>query len=550
VRLLRTALRNPGIARLEAAAAAATLGSWTFTIVLALYAYYEDGPAAVGLAVVVRMLPSALLTPFATRLAASHSRRSLLIAGALARFVLIEAVALVVMADLGLAVVLALAAASRVAATADPPAHAALVTRFARTPAELAGADVARAMIEYAGFLAGALAAGVLTSVGQLDFAFAAGGVSYLVTAAVLIRLPADEPALERRPSVALAAAVRVLAAHPWMRLRAALFGANVLVQAMVELLLVIAALDVLGMGDGGVGWLFAAWAVGALIGGGAALALLGHGRLAAALAAGLLIASAPIALVGTGPAPAPALLLLALLGVGFALVEAALVTLTQRLAPARVLGGVAMVDALVYAVARSAGAMLAAWLVVALGDKQAMLVAGLLLPAVAILSIRALLAADRGAAVPERAYARLRRLPLFAPLPRASIENLALAAATGSFGRGEEIVRAGGPDDRLYVVDAGTAEAVQPGRGRIGLREGDHFGGGALLRPGTAAATVSAVTPVTALTLAREDFLRAVRAPAGAALEMGAAIAEEAAAEAETAPVSLPATSAGPAPR
>jgi MFS family permease len=548
VKLLRTALRNPRIARLEAAAATATLGTWTFTIVLALYAYYEDGPAAVGLAVVVRMLPSAFVTPFAIRLAAARSRRSLLVAGALARFALVEAVALAVLADLPFAVVLVLAAASRVAATADPPAHGALVTRFARTPAELAGADVARATIEYAGFLAGALAAGVLTSVGQLDFAFAAGGLSFLVEAAMLMRLPADEPALERRPAVALPEAVRALSRHPWMRLRAALFGANVLVQSMVELLLVVAAIDILGMGDGGVGWLFAAWAAGALIGAGAALALLGHGRLAAAVASGFLLVGAPIALVGSGPAPASALVLLVLLGVGFALVEAALLTLTQRLAPTRVLAGVAGVDALVYAVARSVGAMLAAWLVLALGDKQAMLVAGLVLPAVAIVSIRALLAADRGVTVPEHRYALLRRLPLFAALPRASIENLALAATTGSYGVGDAIVRAGRRDDRLYVIEEGTAQADGTGGGRVCLREGDHFGESSLLRAESAPATVSAVTPVTTLSLARGDFLRGVRAPARIELEADAAIATAAAAE--PAPVSLPATSAEPAPR
>ena len=60
-RLLRTALGNRGIARLEAGWAFMSLGQWTFSIALALYAYYEEGAGGVAAAVAVRMLPAALL---------------------------------------------------------------------------------------------------------------------------------------------------------------------------------------------------------------------------------------------------------------------------------------------------------------------------------------------------------------------------------------------------------------------------------------------------------------------------------------------------------
>lgn len=63
MRLLRAALANRQIARLEAAWAAASLGTWAFSILFALYAYGKGGAGAVGLAVLVRMLPSAFAAP-------------------------------------------------------------------------------------------------------------------------------------------------------------------------------------------------------------------------------------------------------------------------------------------------------------------------------------------------------------------------------------------------------------------------------------------------------------------------------------------------------
>src|SRR5205807_2217336 len=56
----RTVFANRAIAQCEAAWAFSTVGEWTFAIVLALYAYYEHGPAGVGVAVAARMVPVAV----------------------------------------------------------------------------------------------------------------------------------------------------------------------------------------------------------------------------------------------------------------------------------------------------------------------------------------------------------------------------------------------------------------------------------------------------------------------------------------------------------
>src|SRR3954449_10400119 len=143
MRLVRTVLGNRGIAQLEAGSALSSLGAWTFSIALALYAYYEDGPGGVALAVAVRMLPAALLAPL-TRVTEARSGRTVLVSAALLRFALLEAIAVVVSNEMAFALLLTLAAVFEVAGAAQRPARADMLVALARTPAELAAASAWR----------------------------------------------------------------------------------------------------------------------------------------------------------------------------------------------------------------------------------------------------------------------------------------------------------------------------------------------------------------------------------------------------------------------
>ena len=487
--LLRTTLGNRQIARLEAGAAFGSLGMWTFSIVLALYSYYEGGPGAVALAVTARMLPAALFAPAAERIVARARPRTVLAASALARFVLLEAIALVVANDLPFALLLLLAAGFEVAGTLSRTAREALLVDLADTPAQLA-ASGARRIVDYAGFLAGALAAGALLASGGLDTAFAASGVAFLVAAAVAWRLPAGD-----RPGVARAEARE---RGPFIRLRVGVFGATVLVQSMLELLLVVTALDVLGMADDGVGWLRAAFAAGALAAGALALTFLRLGRVRAALAASMVLAGVPLALVAAWPATAPVLVMLAAVGGGYALMETALLVLTQRTATPAALARTAAVEDLVYPLARAGGAGLAAWLVVQFGDQTALVVAGVLLPLLALVSVRQFGDAE----VPEHALSLLRGAPLLAGLPHATLESLALCSQLQELNAGQQL-----DPGRFHLIASGTVGVEEDER----VEEGGCFGERALLRDGPCGSTATALTPVTALTISRADFMSRV---------------------------------------
>src|SRR4051794_10785012 len=176
MRLVRTVLGNRGIAQLEAGAALSSLGAWTFSIALALYAYYEDGPGGVALAVAVRMLPAALLGPLTERLTEDRPRRAVLAGGALLRFALLAAIAIVVSNEMAFALLLTLAAAFELVGVAQRPARTSMLVGLARTPAELAAASAWR-FAEGAGFVAGgARAAGVVLRHRAAPAVAAAGG--------------------------------------------------------------------------------------------------------------------------------------------------------------------------------------------------------------------------------------------------------------------------------------------------------------------------------------------------------------------------------------
>ena len=71
--------RNRSIRRLQLAEIGSTTGLWAYTVALGVYAYEEGGAAAVGLVMVIRTLPSAVLAPFLAVLSDRHSRRRVML---------------------------------------------------------------------------------------------------------------------------------------------------------------------------------------------------------------------------------------------------------------------------------------------------------------------------------------------------------------------------------------------------------------------------------------------------------------------------------------
>jgi hypothetical protein len=468
------------------------------------------------------MLPAAVFAGLPAFMTRRWSARTAVVASAVARLLVVEAIALIAYAEAPFALLLILAALFEIAAGLHQSARGELVLQSARVPGDLA-ALASSGIVTSIGLMAGALVSVVVVVTVPLDAAFAIVGLAFVPLVVMALRLPVgsgpfDEYATPNgRPDLMprLLNATRAISGQPWMRLRIALSAAAFLVEATLDLMLVVIALELLHVGDGGVGWLRAAFACGGLLVAAINGIVFRSGRLALATASGLALAGLPLVVIAAWPATVPALFLIVSLGAGYALLQASLTLLTRRLVSAETVTNARIVEQYVYPLARAVGAGVGAWLVVRLGDSSAVLVAGLLLPVVAVLGLGPLRRAEANVRIPPRALTLISELPLLAALPPAAIENLAHSARLEKFAAGTTILRPDRANDRLFVIDDGSVECADGRWSTERLATGACFGQSAILADHNHDSTVTALSPVTTWTITRTDFIGSLGGPA-----------------------------------
>jgi MFS family permease len=524
LRQLRTSLgsvaavfSNPSLARLSVGWAGMTFTTWAFAIALGVYAFREGGATAVGIAALVRLLPGALASPFAGLLGDRSSRRLVLMLSALLSGLAIAAAAVGAAADSPAWVVYGLAGVFTVASTPYVPAEGALLPLAARTPQELSAANVTRNQMDSLGFLAASLVTGALLAVASPDAAFAAAAMAGLVTAVVLSTMPGDErPTYEEEadPSGVLrqtAVGFKVLVAEPKLRLVGVALSLLVFVEGAADVMVVVVTLDLLGISEGNVGWINAAWGIGALIAGAGLAVLLDRGNLATGLSVGCLITGAGFALPGAWPAVLAAYLSFLLMGFGYSFVEVAARTLLQRLGSDEALARVIGFLETSRLGAAALGAIAAPALVAAIGVRGALLALGALLPALALLRWRSLRNFEIGAPVSERDYNLLRGTSIFAPLPVDALEGVCRSLVAVDTQPGQAVITEGEPGDRFYLIDRGEVEVIENDVFKRTQGEGECFGEIALLRDVPRTATVRATRETQLLALDRDHFIETV---------------------------------------
>jgi MFS family permease len=507
---LRAAMRNPGIRRVELAWGAAIAAEWMHFVALGVFAYDAGGTAAVGIAGLARLLPAALVAPFASTLGDRFRRERFMTGIAAVGAAALAASALVFFVSRSEWLIFGLAAVIGVASTLFRPALQAILPSLARTPEELIAGNAATSTIESLGTLAGPLLAGVLVSVGDAGVVFAAAGG--VLAAGVLLLAPlrvegriqdtaAREPAREL-----VLGGFRAIWSGP-QRLILALMATQGFVRGCLNVLIVVAVFRVLDAGDGAVGYLTAALGLGGLAGALGAMTLHSR-RLALALGVALIFWGLPIALVAARPSLAGSVLLLAVVGAANSVEDVAGFTLVQRLVPdvalSRALG-------LIWGAAMGAvalGSITAPAVVAVLGPRTAFLVVGGILPVVTVLAWHGLRRIDRNTRPPTTELALLAQVPLFEPLSLVAKEHLAGKLTHVHVNPGDVVVRKGETGDRFYIVGDGELEITDGVSGTA--RGGDFFGEIALLRDVPRTATVRATSPSELYALDREDFLAA----------------------------------------
>lgn len=510
--------RNANLRWLELAWASAVVGHYAFLISVSVYAYTVGGEKAVGLVFLVRLIPAALVAPFAGMLGDRYPREKVLLYTNLARVLLVAAAALAVFADADPLVVYAFSIAATIATTPFRSSQAALTPTLARTPEELTAANAVASGIDSIAIFAGPAIAGALLAAASTGTVFTMTAALIAVSALFVLLMSVErEEKPKRELDASTIAAERLagfttLARNPSLRVLVLLLTALTGMFGLVQVFIVVASIELLGLGEGGVGYLNAAIGVGAFVGAVSALTLTGAKRLSPPFLAGLVVAGLPLVALGLWQEVTVAILVFGVMGLGHSWADVAGLTLIQRAVPDDVLARVFGVIQMLFLAAMGIGAAIAPALIALLGIDTAIVVTGCLLPALVAISGVIVSRIDAAAPAPDADELRvLASVPIFAPLPGGSLEHLAARLVPLRVDPGTVIVREGDAGDRFYIVAEGEIEVSQDGRTISELEAGGYFGEIALLRDVPRTATVTAKTNAVLYALDREDFLSAV---------------------------------------
>jgi MFS family permease len=512
VSALGAAIRNQDLRRVELAWGASIAAEWAHFVALGVFAYEQGGAAAVGVAGLVRLLPAALLAPFAAALGDRFRRERFLVAILLVGAAALAASAAAALADQRVPVFV-FAALIGISSTLVRPALQALLPSLTRTPEELLASNGATSTVEGLGTLVGPLVAGALVAVADVSVVFIAGAAVLLAAAALLGRVRVEgrdalAPVERGGARQMVAAGFEAVARAPGLRLLVGLAVAQAFVRGCLNVLIVVLVFQGLGGSGADVGYLNAAVGAGGLVGAIAAMGL-GQRRLAVVFGLALVFWGLPIVGMAPGPYFATAVALLAIVGVANSVEDVSGVTLLQRMTPDDVL---TRVLGLLWGVAMGAvaiGSVVAPAIVDAVGSKAAFVVVGLILPLLTLVTYPRLARIDRATA-PARELDLIERVPMFTPLSIALKERIAASLVPVPASAGEVVIRAGEPGDRFYIVASGRLDIDVDGLHSV-AEEGASFGEIALLRDVPRTATVTAVVDSTLYALQREDFLAAV---------------------------------------
>jgi Cyclic nucleotide-binding domain/Major Facilitator Superfamily len=498
----------PPLRRLELAFLGFAVAERATFVAILVYAYGVGGSSTVGVVAAVQLLPAAVAAPLIATAADRMPRHRALTIGYLSQAGAAGLTGWAMATATAPPLVVALAALTAILITATRPAHTALIPELSDGPDQTIAANVVTSMEEGVAGLAGPLIAGLLLGAGDPSLVFLTMAAVLAVSAVVVAGVSGTAgPALVMRVSGFRTLVGGLSAALSERRAGAivGLGGVKAIVDGALGVLVVVLAIELLGIGEPGVGYLGAVVGAGALLGAIASAGLVGRPRLAPSLLAGALVGGVSISAVGLLPGAAP---LLAVTGGAGGLANVAGRTLLQRLASREVMARVfGVLEGLAMA-GLAVGALLAPVLIDWVGGQGALVVVGLLLPVAAIVAWPVIRHGDISVGAAEVEIGIIERVAMLRPLDPPVLEGLALGSHLENVERGRIVIRQGDPGDRVYVIDAGRYDVIADGHLVTTLDRGDVFGEIALIADVPRTATVAAAENGRLLAIDRATFL------------------------------------------
>jgi len=459
----RTTATAHEVRRLIASVGISALGTWSYNVGIAVYAYQETGSTAwVAIATVGRYVPALVITSLGSRWADGLPRRMVALSADV--FCAVVMAVLTIVALVHGPIVLAIGLAALSSGVARVQSSAALASAADVVPeSRLSATAAALSTTEAIATAVGPALASLVLAVASPAALFALNGLTFLVSAALVASVTSmPRTAARRRQADPAAAGVDYLAVRRMVWPLVALRTVAAFVYGMDVVLLAVVATEQLRQGTGGYGWLLAGAGVGGLVAAGWLRSRSDAGRTTIRSTAGIALYSLPLMAFVLAPALPESLLVQLVRGAGCVLVTATAVGGLQSTVPSSASGRVFGLTHSLVLVGTSAGALVTPLALGAWGLDTTLLL-GATLPFVAGLALLPWLSRFErtGAAAMsalEPRVAVLRELTLFSDASRSTLYSVADSIVDEVRHPGDEVVVQGEPSDALFVLVSGSA--------------------------------------------------------------------------------------------
>ncbi len=530
---LRQALANDGIRRLGISWTLGIAADTALVVVTLVAVFNVGGVVAAALLGAIRMVPAVVAGMLTGTMLARFRGDRILVALGLIRAASAGLTAFVIATaghtksdhEFTLLMLFVLAAIAAAASAPVRPTQVTLMPAIARSPGELVAANTAWSTGEGLGAFVGPFVAGILMALGMPSSVAAVAALVFLITAVIAAGLRFEQASDASSGSGHADGGFRLMDGIRVIRRRRLLawsmlgtYG-QVLTRGLLNALLVVASIELLGMGQSGLGLLGAALGLGGLVGAIFAMSSVRSERLVRTMIVALAFWGLPIAVVGILPVDVVALMAMVVIGVANATYDVALFTIFQRASSNDERAPVLSVLEAIIAVGAVSGSLLAPVLLFVLGTRGALIAGGAILPVLALVLQSRIGHTEQVTVVDERLVDLLRRVPAFAEMPLTAVERLVEGLVPFQSREGTALMTQGEPGDRFVVIEAGEVEVLVDGQPVHRLGPGAGVGEIALLRRTARTATVVALTDVTGYTVDSTTFLAAVAGPAAAAV-------------------------------
>jgi MFS family permease len=506
-----------------------SVGDWLYLVALLIVVYREsEDTVLLGIVGAARVLPYVLLSIPAGIVADRYDRRLILLITDVARGLLMLVLAWLVATNAPVGWIVAVSIVAACFSAFFSPTIGAYLPSIVRDEAELGPANSAWSTLDNLAFIIGPGIAGLLIATTGLTAAFLLNAASFAVVTVVLWGLPSVRPAASEpqeevegasatngapsRSRQSFATIVRPIAGVTLADITGAFaFGG-------LGILTVILAVEQLGAGEEGTGFLNAGMGLGAVLGAVASGVVVANAGLRTILLVGTLVFAVGLAVLGLVPSIGLAFVAMAIASAGSLLAEVVSTTIIQRLVPdamrGRAIGTVDTLTILAYA----AGSLALPVLAGELGVAYVLVASAVVVVAGAVTGVVLL-----GNALPpgpppeiEAVARRLADLPLFTGVPEGRLATALSRAKSRAVRAGEPVILQGEPADHFYVILDGEFQVSQSEAGAAPrplrtLGRDDVFGEIGLLTGAPRTATVRSVTDGRLLALDAGDFLELV---------------------------------------